>query len=261
MNETQHALWTRLNAYQLDAVDATLPFSKRLARENNWTLPYAQRVITEYKRFVFLALTSNHPVTPSDEIDQVWHLHLIYTEAYWEDFCKNVIRMPFHHHPTKGGAAEGDKFRKWYAKTKQTYAETFGEEPPSDIWKNEQERFTLAPHYKRINTASHWIIPKPIALMPMSVAAVVMMTMALLVVSCVDESAPTDNKRLGAIIGIILFIIVLSSFVFAFQQSSQKEKSKDDTSGTGCSGVSDVGGDSESGGDGDGGSGCSGCGN
>ena len=44
---------------------------------------------------------SDHPVTPSIEVDQVWHLHLIYTRQYWNDFAKH---MPFepHHGPTKG---------------------------------------------------------------------------------------------------------------------------------------------------------------
>ncbi|MEK6230809.1 MAG: hypothetical protein N2A42_03075 [Luteolibacter sp.] len=35
--------------------------------------------MTEYKRFVALAMLAGHPVTPSEEVDQAWHLHLVYT--------------------------------------------------------------------------------------------------------------------------------------------------------------------------------------
>ena len=69
----QLELWTRIAAFDLDAVDAELPFSARLARDNGWSRAYAVRAIEEYKRFVFLAMAAGHPVTPSDEVDQVWH--------------------------------------------------------------------------------------------------------------------------------------------------------------------------------------------
>lgn len=262
MNEIQQDLWVRLSTYELDSVDAELPFSTRLARENNWSVQYAKRVLSEYKRFVFLAIISNHPVTPSDEIDQVWHLHLLYTKAYWEEFCKDVIRAPFHHHPTKGGKAEGDKFRKWYAKTKQAYLEIFGEEPPIDIWKSERERFKFAPHYKRINTATNWIIPKPHALKPINMIAGVMLVMAFSAVRCVGDTAQIGDDQLGLITGFVFLMVVLGGILFAFNSQSNQQKSKDNTSGTGCGGdfTSGDGSDSDSGNGGDGGSGCSGCG-
>ncbi len=264
--ENNHELWVRLHAYELDRVDDQMPFSKRLARENNWTLDYAKRVMNEYKRFVFLAMTSGHPVTPSDEIDQVWHLHLIYTKAYWEEFCKDIIRAPFHHHPTKGGKKEEEKFRNWYARTKQTYREVFGEEPPNDIWKNEQERFALAPHYKRINTQSNWVIPKPLFLKQQNIAIVALLILAVSFFSCVDESEQKNSSAFGIIIGFISLFVVLGIIIFAFSSPSKQQKSKEgsDSSGTGCGGTFDASTDSDSdggGGDGgDGGSGCGGCG-
>ncbi len=258
--ENNHELWVRLHTYELDQVDDQLPFSKRLARENNWTIEYAKRVMHEYKRFVFLAMTSGHPVTPSDEIDQVWHLHLIYTKAYWEEFCKEIIRAPFHHHPTKGGKKEGEKFRNWYARTKQTYREVFGEEPPSDIWKNEQERFTLAPHYKRINTLSNWIIPKPLFLKRLNLALIGLLIVIFSLISCVSESDQINGSKAGIIIGFILLLILLGSILFAFSGTSKQQKTEGDSSGTGCAGIFGAGTDSDSDGGGDGDSGCSGCG-
>jgi len=58
-----------------------LPFEARLARENGWCRAYTQRVIVEYKRFVYLAMTAGHVVTPSEEVDHAWHMHLTYTRS------------------------------------------------------------------------------------------------------------------------------------------------------------------------------------
>ena len=38
--------------------------------------PLAPGAIEEYRKFVFLALVAGHQITPSDQVDQVWHLHL-----------------------------------------------------------------------------------------------------------------------------------------------------------------------------------------
>ena len=59
----------------------------RLARENGWSRPYAERVVAEYKRYVFLAMTSDEPVCPSEDVDAAWPLHLTYTRSSWMRFC------------------------------------------------------------------------------------------------------------------------------------------------------------------------------
>jgi hypothetical protein len=81
MNAQQIDLYERIQAFSLDQPDDGLSFSRRLARDNGWSLEYAQRVIEEYKKFAFLAVVAGHPVTPSDQVDQVWHLHLTYTRS------------------------------------------------------------------------------------------------------------------------------------------------------------------------------------
>ena len=91
MNQKQKELWDRIQSYNIDEIDIALPFSRRLMRENGWDLDYALHVIEEYKRFMFMLCVADHPVTPSDQVDQVWHLHLIYTRSYWDDFCGQDI--------------------------------------------------------------------------------------------------------------------------------------------------------------------------
>ena len=154
-------LWERIKGFSLDDIESTFPFSARLARENDWSKAYTQKVIEEYKRFVFLAMTAGHPITPSVSVDQVWHLHLCYTESYWEDFCGEILKRPLHHGPTKGGRKEKDKFHDWYAKTLASYELLFVEEPPKDVWPPINKRFSKASRIKQISTHTHWVIPKP----------------------------------------------------------------------------------------------------
>ncbi len=163
MNHEQASLLARLESFSLDDAAAPFPFSARLARDEGWSKSYAQRVIREYKRFAFLAVAAGHPVSPSPDVDQVWHLHLLYTQSYWKDFCGEVLGTPLHHHPTKGGPAERGKFDLWYANTRASYRRLFHEDPPHDIWPEPPEHMATV----RFNPAAHWLVPKPRLLGPL----------------------------------------------------------------------------------------------
>ncbi|WP_293099961.1 TIGR04222 domain-containing membrane protein [Moorena sp. SIO3I6] len=160
MNLQQTQLYQRLQAFSLDDPDAKFPFSKRLARENRWSFNYTQRVIEEYKKFAFLAVVADHPVSPSDPVDQVWHLHLTYTHSYWGEFCPNILQTPFHHLPSGGGAREKSKFDDWYSKTLASYHYFFGEAPPLDIWAPADIHVSQDVNFVRVNPQQHWILPK-----------------------------------------------------------------------------------------------------
>jgi hypothetical protein len=111
------ALWCALRDFAFDAPDAELSFSLRLARDSSWPRSFARRVIEEYRRFLYLVQVAGHPCTPSEEVDQAWHLHLVYTRSYWDDLCDAVLGFPLHHGPTEGGAVEGARYHDQYART------------------------------------------------------------------------------------------------------------------------------------------------
>ncbi|PCJ62698.1 MAG: hypothetical protein COA58_16850 [Bacteroidetes bacterium] len=159
MTEEQKIIWTKIQNFELDDIDSDFTFTDRLARENSWTIEYAVRVILEYKKFIFLICNADHPVTPSDQIDQVWHLHLIYTQSYWTDLCKNTIQRDIHHGPTKGGGKEKANYNNLYEETKRLYQRTFENEPPNDIWPSSKIRFGEL-RFTRVNRHRNWIIPK-----------------------------------------------------------------------------------------------------
>ena len=163
----EHPLWLALASYSIGPETASLPFAARLARENGWTDAFADRVLDAYRRFAFLAVTAGHSVTPSDAVDQAWHLHLTYSRDYWERFCPDVLGLPLHHDPTEGGEAQRHHFFDQYARTLRSYAEVFGEEAPADIWPSAKQRLLDDPRARRVHprdglvigrTALRWLL-------------------------------------------------------------------------------------------------------
>jgi uncharacterized protein (TIGR04222 family) len=160
-NADQQALYDQLMAFEIDDPGTELTFARRLARENGWSLLYAERVIDEYKKFLFLACEAGHVVSPSEQVDQAWHLHLTYTRSYWNELCQKVLGKPLHHGPTKGGAAEQTKFIDLYNQTLASYERLLGEKPPADIWSPADRRFGEDLRHVTVNIDRNWIIPKP----------------------------------------------------------------------------------------------------
>lgn len=154
-------LWVGIRDFPLGGTGAHFPFSRRLARDNGWRLTYADRVVEEYRRFCYLAARAGHPVTPSEQVDQAWHLHILYTQSYWDDFCGGVLKFKFHHGPTRGGAEERAKFRSWYRMTLDSYRRFFGANPPRDVWPRPEKRFRHVARLRWVNTATNWVVPKP----------------------------------------------------------------------------------------------------
>ena len=154
------ALWQRLADYKIGPPDAAFTFTQRLARENRWGEEYTARVVTEYKRFCWLACEAGHEVTPSDAVDQAWHLHLTFSRDYWDRFCPQVLRMPLHHGPTAGGTVERTRYYDQYAQTLASYEAHFGEAAPDDIWPGAHRRFVVDPRAVRVNPADVFILPR-----------------------------------------------------------------------------------------------------
>ncbi len=183
-SKDQRDLWDRLRAFDIDADDGggdasaaaaggalstprepkaappSFPFRARLARENGWRPSYAARVVEEYRRFLYLAAVSGHSVTPSEAVDQAWHLHLCYTRSYWDRLCRDVLGFRLHHGPTRGGRAEAAHYDAQYRATLASYQRVFGAPPPDEIWPPTNRRFGRDLRWRRVWTADAWVLPK-----------------------------------------------------------------------------------------------------
>lgn len=168
-NNELEGLLERIEAFGLDDPKAQLPFTSRLAREQGWTHAFAGQVVAEYKRFVGLAMVAGHPVSPSEAVDQAWHLHLVYTKSYWHDMCRDLLGgRELHHSPTTGGRAEGEKFDDWYTRTLESYRTFYQAEPPPAIWPSpaERKKETAASSGRWVDSSKYLTVPFPTWLRP-----------------------------------------------------------------------------------------------
>ena len=253
---TDRALWERFRASPLGDIDAALSFTHRLSRDNGWSLEFATRAVDEYRRFVYLACVSPNEVTPSDEVDQVWHLHLAYSQHYWDEFCPNVLQRKLHHGPTKGGASEDARFEQQYDNTLALYAYEFGTEPPPDLWPPREIRFGLAPFYRRVNLDRDSVLPRT--------SVVAQKVIALGAIGLSFAVAAGGSGLLGQA-GQIVALSAISIFgffaVLGLTQPIRPPAADNKRDSNGCSGYYYSFGDSDGGGDGgDGGCGGGGCG-
>src|SRR3954463_5783550 len=92
--------WNKVLAHDFDQPFTSFGFSTRVARENFWTRNFTGKAIIEYKKFMYLAATSEMMVSPSPIIDKVWHEHLMFSKSYRE-FCqvlgKDIQHVPATH--------------------------------------------------------------------------------------------------------------------------------------------------------------------
>ncbi|WP_345954580.1 hypothetical protein [Mucilaginibacter sp. PAMB04168] len=257
MTASESALWDKIKRFELDDNQSSFKFSDRLARENGWDQNYTIRVIEEYKKFVFLCCVSSGSITPSDAVDQAWHLHLTYTKSYWVDFCKNTLNQEIHHNPTQGGSHETKKFNGYYTQSFKVYTEKFKTEPPADIWLDNSTRFSDI-NFQRVNISNFALVKRSTLNAFKTIAFWAIAVSILIFFVVIKDVEPSLEIPLVAAVFIGLLIYNL--------RSSNKERSNEisgcggDSSG-GCDSSSHTHGghDGHSGGDSGCGSGCSGC--
>ena len=283
---TNEFLLTRLNAFELDDARATFKFSDRLAHENGWSRAFARGAIEEYKKFLYLASISNVPATPSDIVDQVWHLHLTFTRSYWADLCQGVLGRPLHHGPTKGGAAEDAKYVDQYERTLALYRTEFGAEPPPQFWPDRHKRFSSAPHQRWVDRRSHFVVPK-LSGYAWSVVVIAATTIGIANTVALGSTIPQPeefpdwmtqtNLMLWVLLPVALFLLLSLPFKTSPKRKQRKSnggcdgstvalgaasasggKSKPNEGGEKGDGSEGSGGEGGSDGGGDGGGGCGG---
>lgn len=128
-------LWKKIQAFSFDDPSDVYGFTLRLANENLWTRDFTHKAIEEYKRFMYLATISETMVSPSHIIDQVWHLHLIYTKSY-DNFC-DILGKKIQHVPATHNPKEGRIFIDARQRTNDIYQSEFGEQPV-EFWMNRE---------------------------------------------------------------------------------------------------------------------------
>lgn len=124
----------KLLTMQIVAPGADADFTSKLAAENGWSPARSERAYDEYLRFLALASTAPTMAVPSNDVDRVWHLHLLHTRHYWQVLCRTILETDLHHEPSSDSPEDAAQHRKAYLETLTRYEATFDRKPPADIW-------------------------------------------------------------------------------------------------------------------------------
>jgi hypothetical protein len=247
MTNSELELWDKIRQFEFDKPGVKLTFAKRLAKENGILLGFANDIVEEYRKFLFLCCVSPHQVSPSHFVDEAWHLHLTYTKSYWIGLCQNTLGRDVHHDPTEGGGAEDAKFRLLYEKTLEQYEQYFSKAPEA-IWPKGNEANDRS---EVTSKRRHWTIPKPAFLLDRhrGVLAAVGLLFVALVLGCTDyASSFWFLIPIGLVMGVIVWLI----------WRHNRHGGGSSGCGSGCGGILGSSDSDDSGGDGGGDSGCSG---
>jgi hypothetical protein len=128
----------------LDAVN-NIEFSQEfidtLRRKLFLSYPECEKYIREYKKFVLMVACTQYMVSPSEQVDQVWHLHQNFNPKKYREDCTPVFGRILIHCPSLGGPSEDAKYEGIYDQTVQYYHSLFNNERPKEIWEPLDERF------------------------------------------------------------------------------------------------------------------------
>ena len=175
-------LYRLISEFRVDDATAPKSFSRRLQKEHGWSPDFTALAVREYLRFMYLARTASGGVSPSQVVDEVWHLHLTFTRSYWKELCGEILGKEIHHDP--GTGLPGESFRDVFAETLALYRQEFDQDPPALIWQP-------APQKKQ-NTGKLWL----------GVAA----GFALLAVGCASENG--SDPGFSTIFGLFMLLAV-----------------------------------------------------
>ncbi|MEM9300389.1 MAG: hypothetical protein AAGA64_18680 [Bacteroidota bacterium] len=250
---TKPELWKKILNFELDDEDSDFTFSQRLARDNKWSHEFSKSVILEYKKFIYLCCVGSGEITPSDSVDQAWHLHLTYTRSYWVDMCKNTLGMNVHHNPTKGGDNERKRYSNDYDALHGAYLREFEVEPSKVIWPGNEERFSNV-NFKRINLSDYWLLRKPNLRHP----AIIVVVLPILTLLFIQSDKPIPW---GSLIVIVILLLFVARTIKGGGKGGKRRKNGSDSGSGWWSGFWGCSSDGDSGCSSHGcSSGCSGCG-
>lgn len=136
-------LTEKANAFDLSTVIT------RFCREKNVTQERGESVAREMKRFLIIcSISKNKSYAIRGDIDEMWHMFIIFTRRYSE-FCNAVADRFLHHVPTEDIEIDIpiSKTSYSYARTLEAYETAFKEPPPPTVWptKLEDEYGIMAP--------------------------------------------------------------------------------------------------------------------
>ncbi len=126
------------------------PIKKQLM-QSGWTCQQTTVAINHYKMFLsILYLYPHTPLVPTQEIDVVWHCHILHTRKYRQD-CQMLFGHFIEHEPDRElwGIANQSSLDTAFAQTAALLAEYFSEAALGDTKLEQPDPIFLAYNLSR----------------------------------------------------------------------------------------------------------------
>jgi hypothetical protein len=89
--------------------------------------PVVDHAIGDYRRFLFLMRKyEGEPLSPTLDIDIVWHEHILDTKPYFRDTA-SIFGYYVHHEPGRTPGARSPELESSFKRTYELYQQEFGE--------------------------------------------------------------------------------------------------------------------------------------
>lgn len=124
-------LWLKLNLMNAEGLQAFAPLMDMMQKQMGQSSETAQRVIEEYRKFLFLAMRAGHQVIPPGPVNDAWMMHLQNAQNYWENLGQMIAERPM---AQGSGAGQFATMADAWKMTLESYEKIFGMKPPMDIW-------------------------------------------------------------------------------------------------------------------------------
>lgn len=120
---------------EVDAYPVPELLTPRIMRKYSRDKEYAEGILREAKRMLYLGELTGKPVTPSEEIDDAWHEMILFSPYYFK-LCRFLGTDYIHHEPepeTPAGSA-GTNGPSQYDETIALYEKQFGVKADQRYW-------------------------------------------------------------------------------------------------------------------------------
>lgn len=111
----------------IDEFDLSM-IAAAMVKKQNWLLSEVEEGLRFYRNFLYLNYKyPNVSLVPSEDIDEIWHNHILHTKKYRDD-CEKIFGNYLDHLPSlaKEGSSAMNELRNAFSKTQDLHEKEFG---------------------------------------------------------------------------------------------------------------------------------------
>ena len=123
---------------------------ERMVFKYKWSKKRVQKAISDYRQFLYLTQVFELPLSPTNDVDIIWHDHILHTAKYAAD-CDKLFDTFLHHYPIPINLLHGqlcgvgsDESEK--SKTIKSFCGVEGDGPPKKPVKEKNLHRNLFPN-------------------------------------------------------------------------------------------------------------------